>query len=101
MCRLYMLTHKIDFHESLVSLSDWKGGEKARVTEQQNPSGHLPVLLINGQPHAEHISVCRYLARKVSTVALARHACMCTALCMEALKRLLRQTRQITPTAVC
>lgn len=66
-----MLANKIDFEEDLVPLADWKGGEKARVAAEENPSGHLPVLLIDGKPHAEHISACRYLARRVRVASRA------------------------------
>lgn len=60
-----MLVNKMDFQEELVSLSDWEATEKARCPETLNPAGTLPVLTIGGRSYAEHVSICRYLSRRV------------------------------------
>ena len=64
-CRCYMLANKMPFDEELVSFADWGAGEKAKCTAEQNPAGHLPVLIVGDKSYVEHVSIARYLARKV------------------------------------
>ena len=64
-CRLSLLVHKIPFEEELISLADWGATGKAACIKDLNPAGGLPVLQMGGRTYQEHVSICRYLARKV------------------------------------
>ena len=61
-----MKVHNIPFHEEVVALADWSAPTgKAACMKEHNPAGSLPVLVMGGKSYAEHVSICRYLARKV------------------------------------
>jgi glutathione S-transferase len=72
-----MLAHKITFDEELISFKDWEETEKAKCIATLNPAGHLPVLTMDGKNYSEHISICRYLARKVRVVVPVSTAGSC------------------------
>lgn len=67
-CRLYMKVHNIPFEEESVELADWGAPSgKPACMKDHNPTGSLPVLFMGGKAYAEHVAMCRYLARKVRT----------------------------------
>lgn len=62
--RFFMLSQGIPFSEKLLVPSDDWAQEKKRLLESgENPSGSLPLLYCNGEPHPQHIAASRYLAR--------------------------------------
>ena len=63
--RFYMLANKVAFTEELVDFAEWEGGEKKRIKEEVNPTGHLPVLTVDGKNRAEAVATMRYIATKV------------------------------------
>ena len=66
-----MLVNKMPFDEELVSFADWGATEKAKCIAELNPAGVLPVLKIGDKTYAEHVSIVRYLARKVCRFSVA------------------------------
>jgi hypothetical protein len=63
--RFFLLLNEIDFEERLVDMDDWEGLRRELVESGQNPAGMLPIITIGSITFTDHVSVLRYLARKI------------------------------------
>lgn len=60
--RNFLGVHGIAFDSTLISMSDWAGGEKERSTREENPCGNVPIVFWEGKILIQHISIMRYIA---------------------------------------
>lgn len=63
--RFLLLTTGTEFVEDVADLSTWSSHKQAAMDSGQTPTGHLPVLHLDGQPLVEHLSIARLLAKRV------------------------------------
>jgi glutathione S-transferase len=63
--RFFMLRHGIKYDEKLLAWGDWMQNHKAKTAEGPNPSGHLPIVTLNGQHLIEHHAILRRFSKQV------------------------------------
>jgi len=60
--RFFFLANKIPFSETLWAMDEWAAAKARYVKEGVSPSGHLPIVYLDGKAHSEHISSMRLVA---------------------------------------
>ncbi|KAL6065921.1 Glutathione s-transferase [Balamuthia mandrillaris] len=64
--RFFMLHNGIDFNEELFAWDEtWPQVKQQLADSGENPTGLLPVVLLNGNALTEHVSIMRYFSRKL------------------------------------
>lgn len=64
--RFYMLLHNIRFEEEYVKFDDWGSHVKADVIKSgESPTGHLPIVYIDGQPKIESYAILRKFSKQL------------------------------------
>lgn len=61
--RLYLNAVEVPFKDTRIPMDQWPAKKQELLSTGINPSAKVPVLLIDGRPYTEHISILRYVAR--------------------------------------
>ncbi|KAJ3256985.1 hypothetical protein HK103_004968 [Boothiomyces macroporosus] len=62
--RLFFKAAGVEYQDHRIPVSDW-AATKPMLTETMNPTGHIPVVSLNGIHYWAHIPMLRYFAKKL------------------------------------